>query len=327
MAQLKLFLLGHPVSQSRSPAMQNAALESLGIAARYETLDVPPETLLETLETLDADPSVLGCNVTVPHKVSVHAWLLERGRILNPRARIAGAVNTLWRGPDGRFHGDSTDFDGAMDAILREAYQGDLQKFLDDLPRRDVAILGSGGSALSIATNLVHPWEGARADSTRLVGPRPRSITIFARNPSKARALAEASTRTSDLVVEAEPLEHFPSWNRGRNCVVIQTTTLGMESGPEPGASPVPPSSLEPGQIAFDLVYKPHRTPFLAHAEQGGARVVHGIGMLVGQGARSLEIWCQASSLASGFDRGAVVRCMAQALEDPTPGRSIPADA
>lgn len=309
MAKLKLFLLGHPVAQSRSPVMQNAALAHLGVDALYETLDVLPEDLQATLEGLEADPSVLGCNVTVPHKVAVYGWLAARGRKLLPRALVAGAVNTLLRAPDGRFDGDSTDFDGAMGAVLLEAFGSDASAFREAFPAVDVAILGSGGSARSIATNIVHPW----------LGVGPASVTIFARDPAKARTLA-ADTITSaraigsDVSIQAESLSAFPAWNAGRRSLVIQTTTLGMETDPGAALSPVPSGSLQAGQIAFDLVYKPHDTPFLRDAAQGGATVVHGIGMLVGQGARSLEHWCASGRFAPAFDRSEVVRIMTQAL-------------
>ena len=38
-------LIGHPVAHSRSPAMQQAAFDALGIAARYELWDTPAEAL------------------------------------------------------------------------------------------------------------------------------------------------------------------------------------------------------------------------------------------------------------------------------------------
>ena len=236
MARLKLFLLGHPVAQSRSPVMQNAALAHLGVNAVYETLDVLPEDLHTTLERLDADDGVLGCNVTVPHKVGVYEWLAVRGRNLLPRARVAGAVNTLFRGLDGRFDGNSTDFDGAMGAILQEGYNGDAHALHQDLPLRDVAILGSGGSALSIAANLVHPWNAfsdAATASPPLKAPgavMPRSLTIFARNLDKAKALLR-TFGTEAIPTHARPLAEFPDWNAGRSSLVIQTTTVGMDTG------------------------------------------------------------------------------------------------
>ena len=305
MAIVKLYLLGHPVSQSLSPRMQNAALQHLGLTARYEALDTSPDALETTLEQLEADPSVLGCNVTVPHKVAVYAWLLRKGRLVRSRSEIAQAVNTLFRGADGLFHGDSTDFDGAMGAIQLEAFGGDESRFLEALPELDVAILGAGGSGRSIATNLVRPWRGAK----------PRSVTVFARDPRKAQEVAAAAV-WQKLSATSAPLADFAAWNRDRASLVIQTTTLGMSSGPGPTESPVPPDSLHPGQIAFDLVYKPHETPFLVQAAAQGATIVHGIGMLVGQGALSLGRWCTSLDEPRSVSHPDLVARMTRALQD-----------
>lgn len=309
MAGLKLFLLGHPVAQSRSPAMQNAVLEYLGIDALYGTLDVLPEALEATLEQLEADPTVLGCNVTVPHKVAVYGWLASRGRPLLGRARIAGAVNTLYRCRDGRFGGQSTDFDGAMSALFDQRFGASDEMFRTVLPVVDAAILGSGGSARSIATNIVHPWNGAV----------PRSVTIFARDPAKAHALARDVLAAGEAIgahtpVESRLLSEFPTWNAGRRSLVIQTTTLGMETDPGAALSPVPAGSVGKGQIAFDLVYKPHETPFLRDAADHDAAIVHGIGMLVGQGAHSLQLWVGSIDPDRPFDIQAMVRIMTKAL-------------
>jgi shikimate dehydrogenase len=53
----------------------------------------------------------------------------------------------------------------------------------------------------------------------------------------------------------------------------------------------VPAALFRPGQVAFDLVYVPERTPFLVAAERAGARPVGGLAMLVHQGAASFRLW------------------------------------
>ena len=289
----KLYLLGHPVSHSLSPIMQNAAIQHFGLDWHYETKDVLPEDLTKTLEELEADPDVIGCNVTVPHKVAAYEWL-ARDRCMTD-ARRAYAVNTLFR-RDGHFIGDSTDFQGAMAALSHVGFPGVPSG--GSLLERDVAILGTGGSAQTIALGLATCHEC------------PRSVTIFGRNldnatrlssmiPVEPRGRLTVEPGMPHLRVAASHLSEFAAWNRDRPSVIFQTTTVGMDSGQAPGQSPVPPGSVHSGQIAFDLVYKPHDTPFLIDAAANGAVTVHGIDMLVGQGARSLERWI----LESGRDQ------------------------
>jgi len=80
-------LLGHPVSHSLSPRMQNAAFAARGLDWTYVALDVEPERLADAVRGLDA-LGFAGANVTAPYKQDV--------------ARIVGSdlpsVNTLLPG-------------------------------------------------------------------------------------------------------------------------------------------------------------------------------------------------------------------------------------
>lgn len=291
----KLYLLGHPVSHSLSPIMQNAAIQHFGLDWHYETKDVHPQDLIKTLEELEADPDVIGCNVTVPHKVSVFDWLWAPGNaLIRNDALNARAVNTLYRN-NGPFAADSTDFQGAFQALWIEGFPG-LKDMTGVLSEYDIAILGTGGTAQTLSTLLA-----AHKSSP------PRSITIFGRNLSKASSLAEAlhpivmeiqaSPDRQAVSIKASNLSEFPDWSKAHpSAIVIQTTTVGMETGENPGQSPVPSGSVGKGQIAFDLVYKPHDTPFLVDAAKHGATLVHGINMLIGQGALAFHYWAKSSA-------------------------------
>jgi shikimate dehydrogenase len=48
---------------------------------------------------------------------------------------------------------------------------------------------------------------------------------------------------------------------------------------------------FRPGQLAMDLVYYPAQTCFMETAAAGGARAVNGLGMLVHQARRQVELW------------------------------------
>jgi shikimate dehydrogenase len=281
----RVHLLGRPVSQSVSPILQNAAFASLGLDWDYTALDIAPDELVRTLEGLEADPDAVGCNVTVPHKIAVFEWLTRNGRIVHDGALRAGAANTLLRGADGRFEGTSTDFQGAWNAI-RTAIGSNRPDF--PWAFAEVAILGTGGSARTLAAGFAATEFDA-----------PRTISIWGRNLEKADAVAALARRhlRSGRSVSTNAL---PEWAgpTDRPRIVCQTTTVGMSSADAPDRSPVPEGTVAGVDIAFDLVYKPHMTPFLAHAAEHGALVVHGIGMLVGQGAQSCLHWVSASAPA-----------------------------
>ena len=83
-------LIGHPVAHSFSPALQQAALDDIGFDARYEAWDVLPEDLPQAVAKLRSS-TVLGANVTVPHKVGLVGHVDRVDSI----AERVGAVNTI----------------------------------------------------------------------------------------------------------------------------------------------------------------------------------------------------------------------------------------
>ena len=80
--------------------------------------------------------------------------------------------------------------------------------------------------------------------------------------------------------------------------LVLNATSLGLRPD-----DPLPFDSnrfsLKQANAAYDMIYRPAETRFLAEAAQCGCKVANGLGMLLYQGARALEIW---TGLASPVD-------------------------
>src|SRR5919198_1387041 len=147
-------LLGHPVAQSLSPRMQNAAFAARGLDWAYVALDVPPEQLAEAMQGLAA-LGFAGANVTTPHKLAA-AELVEA---------TEPSVNTLLIA-DGRVEGRTTD-----------------TAILEGLPTERPAVLGDGGSARAFLQALPH----ARAFSRRTDWPPDASGADLVVNATSAR--------------------------------------------------------------------------------------------------------------------------------------------
>jgi shikimate dehydrogenase len=128
-------LLGHPVTGSLSPRMQNAAFAARGLDLAYVACDVAPGRLEAAVRGLDG-LGFVGANVTAPHKVAV-------ARLV--RSDLP-SVNTLVG-----MRGYSTDT-----AILDEVDATD-----------DVVIIGDGGAAAAFRHALPH----ARVFSRRTQWP------------------------------------------------------------------------------------------------------------------------------------------------------------
>jgi shikimate dehydrogenase len=127
----RLGVLGWPVAHSRSPAIHNAALASLGMAGwRYQLLPVPPQLLAETVRGLGGS-GFAGANVTIPHKHAALALADSASSV----AKTIGAANTLSFAPDGAITAENTDAPGLIAAIG------------EPLAGRRALVLGAGGSA------------------------------------------------------------------------------------------------------------------------------------------------------------------------------------
>jgi len=258
-----LCLLGHPVAHSVSPRFQQAALDALGIDARYEAWDTPPEDLPAAIERLRSG-DLIGANVTVPHKVAAMR-LVDRPDAMVERV---GALNTIVN-RDGILHATNTDVAGITGA-LREAGV--------DAKGRDVVLLGAGGAARAVVVAM------------RTAGAK--RITIANRTEANAHALAPVGG--PDLDMRYAPLDARDAVFRravSEAHIVIQSTSMGMLHGPAEGETPVPADLFSPGQVAFDLVYVPEETPFLRAASAAGATTVGGLMMLIHQGAEAFRLW------------------------------------
>ena len=114
-------------------------------------------------------------------------------------------------------------------------------------------------------------------------------MTIVSRDPAHADGLIARMTpyaRDTELVVVHAGDESAPLVRAAD--LVINSTPLGMRPD---DPSPVRGEWLHAGQVVSDMIYSPPSTPLLRAAETAGAVPLGGLGMLVAQGAISLEIW------------------------------------
>ncbi len=252
-------LIGWPVRHSLSPLMHNSAFREQGLDLVYLALPTPPQQLHTVVAALGACEAV-GANVTVPHKRAVMG-ACDR---LTAEAELVGAVNTLVWSPEGLV-GDNTDTVG-LEIVVR-----------DDLalpPGTPAAVLGTGGVARACAVVL-----GRVGVPVTFIGRRFEAAEDVAALAARCGAPSAAALSLSDTTAVVEAVSAAR--------LVVNATPLGIASE----ELPAPFQSLHPGQVAFDLVYRPANTPFLTAARAAGADAHHGLGMLVAQAAASFRRW------------------------------------
>ena len=250
-------VIGHPIAHSRSPALHAFWLRRYGVKGHYIPMDVAPADLETTLRHL---PKIgfVGLNVTLPHKEAI----LKIADVISDRAALIGAANTLIFRKDGKIHADNTDGAGFVANLRQNAPHW--------VPAAGpAAVFGAGGAARAVVAALIEVGVPEIRISNR---SRPRAEAL--------RADFGAKLVVYDWVQAANMLEGAAT--------VINTTSLGMAGKPE---FRVPLDALEPGAVVNDLVYNPLKTTFLAEAEERGATIVDGLGMLLHQAAPGFERW------------------------------------
>lgn len=247
----KYGVVGNPIAHSRSPEIHERFARQTRQRMSYERIEAPLDGFEERALAL-RDAGFRGLNVTVPFKIDA-AKLADD---LMPRARLAGAVNTLVFDGD-TIVGDNTDGIG----FLRDVR--DRLKF--EVGGCSVLVLGAGGAVRGVIGSLL--------DAS------PRWIAVSNRTHQRAEELAE-EFGVEAIHLDEVPAEHFD--------LIVNGTTTGLKHD----APPIDPETFDDCTLAYDLVYAADPTPFMELARSGGAKnVCDGLGMLIEQAAESFLLW------------------------------------
>jgi shikimate dehydrogenase len=247
----KYGVVGNPIAHSRSPEIHELFARQTRQRMSYERIEAPLEGFEDRALAL-RDAGFRGLNVTVPFKIDA-AKLADE---LAPRARLAGAVNTLVFDGDTIF-GDNTDGIGFVRDV-RERLKFDFSEC-------SVLVLGAGGAVRGVI--------GALLDAS------PRWIAVSNRTHQRAEELGE-EFGVEAIHLDEIPAEHFD--------LIVNGTSTGLKHD----APPIDPETFNDCTLAYDLVYAADPTPFMELARSGGARTVcDGLGMLIEQAAESFLLW------------------------------------
>lgn len=301
----KLFILGHPIAHSKSPAMYNPVYKKLGLPWTYGFADCPTR---EEAEAFLQARDFLSLNVTTPYK----PLAFEVAGVRAATAQVAKGANVLVR---------------KGDALI--AYNVDGQGCVGYLERTGVTfagarvvVCGTGPTALSI----LHAASQAGAAEVVLLG----------RNKERARAVleeyAETYGRLAGATIDLPPAVKghlsfrtayeqvglkFGSYATSTRAiavadVVIDATPLGMCAG---DPAPFDTALLSKGQTVFDVVYGHGETALVGAARSAGCAVHDGAGMLVAQAVATLGIVCDIAEVELPLSFDETFELMARAAD------------
>jgi len=191
------------------------------------------------------------------------AWQLSVE--LSERARLAGAVNTLYLTDEGEIVGENTDGIGLVrDLTLNHKVE---------LKGKRILVLGAGGAVRGVLLPLLEE--------------HPESITIANRTVSKAEQLADLFTGHDLIKPGTLTACGFTNLNQPFD-IIINGTSASLQGD----LPPLPETIVTSSTVAYDMMYSTDITIFNRWAEKRGAMMMlDGLGMLVEQAAESFYIW------------------------------------
>lgn len=246
-------VIGNPVVHSKSPEIHALFASGTGQDMEYGRLLAPLEGFDGTVRKFIEDGGK-GLNVTVPFKFDAFNLATE----LTPRAKMAGAVNTLVF-KDGIIVGDNTDGAGLVADITVNAGISLLNS--------RILLLGAGGAAYGVMLPLLEQ--------------KPAFIHIANRSVAKAEELAKQFSDFGNTSASAYD-ELKESYD-----IVINATSAGLSNA----MPPVSKIIFADNALALDMVYADKPTAFMQFARQSGVKGRDGFGMLVEQAAESFFVW------------------------------------
>ncbi len=241
-------LVGKKLTHSFSPDYFNNKFKKYGIKAEYKLFEINHAD--EFPDFIAAHPEIKGLNITIPFKRSLGRYM----NFIDKPVQLSGSINTvkISHGKQGSIlSGYNTDIVG---------FEKTIKPLLKNKKRLSALILGSGGSAKSVACVL-------------------RKLGVLFHFVSRNHG---------------EILQNNYEWLNKEiisgNLLIINTTPLGMF----PNINDVPPIPYEfitNKHVLYDLIYNPAETVFLKKGSEQGAICRNGQKMLELQAEASWKIW------------------------------------
>jgi shikimate dehydrogenase len=180
---------------------------------------------------------------------------------------MTGSVNCVKIEEDSSLSGYNTDVWGFVEAIK------DV-----DLKGKHAAVLGTGGASRAICAGLYSKGIS--------------KIDIYTRNVINSKNTIETLRNRFDKAqINAIQLSLMESLENVD--ILVNTTPVGMKNFDESNC-PVEDKHIETlkeNSIVYDIVYNPLKTELIKYAKKHGIQTIHGLDMLIYQGAKAFEIW------------------------------------
>lgn len=244
-------VIGNPISHSQSPKIHHRFANRNGIEIQYDKFLVTEENLSQFVINFFKNGGT-GLNVTLPFKRSIIKSIDQ----LSNTAKLCQSVNTLYLNQQNEICGETTDGDGLLIA---------LEKLDFEYKNKNILIVGAGGASVSVVCSLLQ---------------QKAKIRIVNRSQNNISQLVEQFSDVGD--VSAFELDETLLFD-GVICAISQANESIYQTF-------LP--KLKSNTFIYDLNYQKRAQETLNYFRRAGfLRLSDGYGMLIGQAAKSFEIW------------------------------------
>ena len=256
-------VFGNPIAHSQSPQIHEQFARRSNQDLSYVRIQPEPDQF-STMLSAFFQMGGKGANITVPFKLEAYTQCQQ----LTPRAKLAGAVNTIWQ-ENGHLVGDNTDGVG----LVR-----DLRSQGIELKNKRILIVGAGGASRGIIGPIAQELPSSLIITNRTVGKAEELVVAF-----------KELTNSIAVDIRAWSLSQLEQENLLPFDLVMNASAAGLDRQ-SPFSELAAKSVFRPNCFAYDLLYG-KTTPFIQQALERGCRVSDGLGMLVEQAAEAFVLW------------------------------------
>ena len=256
-------VFGNPIAHSQSPQIHEQFARRSNQDLSYVRIQPEPDQF-STMLSAFFQMGGKGANITVPFKLEAYTQCQQ----LTPRAKLAGAVNTIWQ-ESGQLVGDNTDGVG----LVR-----DLRSQGIELKNKRILIVGAGGASRGIIGPIAQELPSSLIITNRTVGKAEELVVAF-----------KELTNSIAVDIRAWSLSQLEQENLLPFDLVMNASAAGLDRQ-SPFSELAAKSVFLPNCFAYDLLYG-KTTPFIQQALERGCRVSDGLGMLVEQAAEAFVLW------------------------------------
>ena len=281
MSKKKAYVVGTNVSSSLSPTIFKYWFKKYNIDGEYGFIELKESSFNKKIMPILNDRDLVGLNITMPFKEKIIAYLPEH--LLDPASREIGAVNWIYKTPEGEWCGSNSDFKG---------FQRSAESYF--IKKNTAIVVGYGGVAKAIIYTLINELKYSK-------------IKIFNRSYEKIKSLPKIKLSvdhenphhngkqnlSNKHIIEAHKLEKLEQHTEGAD-LIINTTPINILGHSKKW-------NISQDTVGFDVVYKPvGGTGFLNHFVP--PKRIEGINMLVHQAAPCFGKWFEKGGFEPKFD-------------------------